>query len=97
MLVLATPGKLELENKLLSAIWPPGGVHCMLLTSPPFVPLQAQHSTVMRHVTKTLMIDEAFPITRILKITSHLRTDKVVLSLKRANMRLAWRVGTNWL
>ena len=63
----------------------------------PLVPSQAQHSIGIRHVTKTLMIDKAFPITRILKITSHLRTDKVVPSLKRANMRLAWRVGTNWL
>ena len=90
-----TPGKLELENKLLSAIWPPGAASTACCLHHPLCAITG--SIGMRHVTKTLMIDKAFPITRILKITSHLGTDKVVPSLKRANMRLARRVGTNWL
>ena len=90
-----TPGKLELENKLLSAIWPPGAASTACCLHHPLCAITG--SIGMRHVTKTLMIDKAFPITRILKITSHLGTDKVVPSLKRADMRLARRVGTNWL
>ena len=59
--VLPTAGKLECsENKLLSAIWPPGGVHCMRLTSPPLCQSRVGRRETCQSVPTTDWTDKDF-------------------------------------